>query len=174
MMHRELALPCLQGLLSFGFCPFTWSKSHANHNDGVTCGQQMLERGDPHVILTWPSHDPSFRLNIWCVVSLEILLASMAKLKNEKHWKAVQSHELYDLLFSSTNSKPCISGEQQEHDKKRAHHSKKSSQDWMISKPKGRPGRSRANGYNIREAMRVSGPQYNYFVVRSCCADDFS
>lgn len=96
----------------------------------------------------------------------------MAKLKNEKHREAVQSRELYDLLFSST-TKPCISGEQREHDKKRAHCSKKSSRDQMISKPKGRPGHSGADGYNIREAMRVSGPQYNYFMVCSCSPDDF-
>ncbi|KAI9463457.1 hypothetical protein HD554DRAFT_2283600 [Boletus coccyginus] len=72
----------------------------------------------------------------------------MAKLKNEKQ-KAVQSREW------------------REHHKKKAHHSttnKKTSKDQMISKPKGRPGRSGADGYNIREAMRVSGPQYNYFV----------
>ena len=96
----------------------------------------------------------------------------MAKLKNEKQ-KAVQSRKLYDLLFSSTNSKPCISGEQREHHKKRAHRSKKSSRDWMISKPKGRPGRFGAGGYNVREAMRVSGPEYNYFVVRSRHTYDF-
>ncbi|KAI9458249.1 hypothetical protein HD554DRAFT_2177438 [Boletus coccyginus] len=72
----------------------------------------------------------------------------MAKLKNEKQ-KAVQSREW------------------REHHKKKAHRSttnKKTSKDQMISKPKGCPGRSGADGYNIREAMRVSGPQYNYFV----------
>ena len=91
----------------------------------------------------------------------------MAKLKNEKQ-KAVQSRELYDLPISSTDSNPCISGEWREHHKKKAHRSttnKKASKDQMISRPKGRPGRSGADGYNIREAMRVSGPQYNYFVV---------
>ena len=51
MTHRGLALPCLQGLLSFGFCPFTWSKSHMNHNDGIMCGQRTLEWGDPHMTL---------------------------------------------------------------------------------------------------------------------------
>jgi hypothetical protein len=92
----------------------------------------------------------------------------MAKLQNEKQ-KAVQSRELCHLFILSINSMPCISGEHREHHKKRAHCSKKASRDRMISKPKGRPEHSGADRYNVREAMRVSGPQYNYFVVRSRC-----